>query len=108
MSKRDWIWVAIRIFGLYLLIHAVTALPSIISQALLVRFSLTFPASDMKDPLSGIYDRLGRTAISSLAGAIAQFVLYTVIGLYLVRGGKWLHRIVCPPEDEKDANRTVT
>ena len=29
MSKQDWIWVAIRIFGIYLLVMAVIAIPKI-------------------------------------------------------------------------------
>ena len=32
MTKHDWIWVAIRIFGIYLLVLAIIAIPSLISS----------------------------------------------------------------------------
>jgi hypothetical protein len=105
VSKRDYIWVAIRIFGLYLLVHAVAAVPSIISSSLLLHSAWTSPALSPSDPFHGLHESLGKTAASQLENSVGQFVLFTVIGLYLVYGGGRLFRLICPPEDEKDGSQ---
>jgi hypothetical protein len=35
MTKDDWIWVAIRIFGIYLVVLAITSVPGIVNSALM-------------------------------------------------------------------------
>lgn len=36
MSKEDWIWVAIRIFGIYLVVLAIMAVPGVANSAFMV------------------------------------------------------------------------
>jgi hypothetical protein len=38
MEKRDWIWVTIRVFGIYLLVRAVVALPQLMSSSLMTYY----------------------------------------------------------------------
>ena len=37
MDRKDWIWVAIRIFGIYLLVLAVCSLPDVLGSAFTTR-----------------------------------------------------------------------
>ena len=106
MSKRDYVWVAIRVFGLYLLVHAMIAVPSILSASVLLHSVWTSPSMDVNDPFRGVHESLIKTSMSQLASSVGQLVLFTVIGLYLVRGGGWLFRIVCPPGEEKGGIET--
>ena len=109
MTRQDYIWVAIRIFGIYLLVMAVTWTPSIIRDTW---GTITFRRlaaderarePDEKAPESIQYsiESAARGYAATLITDIARMVIYTAIGLYMVLGGKRFFRILCPPEPAK-------
>ena len=102
MDKRDWIWVAIRIFGIYMLVLAVTGVPSLISYGWM---ALTFwrmqptPSGDDSNKL--LLDTMVRAKVSyaGLLGAqIVRVTLFTLVGVYLLRSGRLIFRLILPPE----------
>ena len=100
MKKRDWIWVAIRIFGIYLLVLAVIALPKIVGASMVLwmatgRYGF-FDLESMSDARKLLFD----TGLKDLCVSLTTFVLFTAIGIYMVRGGGWLFRLICPPDPE--------
>jgi hypothetical protein len=39
-----------------------------------------------------------RSASVEFVSSSARLILFTLIGFYLIRGGGWVFRIVCPPD----------
>ena len=98
MNKSDCLWVMLRFFGLYFLAKAIIALPAILVSVLLV-----FPASNtMGTTAEGTIDQIARTVSNaswtSLVSSMCKFVLFSAIGLYLARQGKFVHRAITPPD----------
>lgn len=89
MTKHDWIWVAIRVFGIYLLVLAVIAVPSVVSS--------TFALCELKTSpeLDTLSASLFSTIRSQLVNALARLFICGAAGIYLVKGGSWLFRILC-------------
>lgn len=120
MTKQDWIWVAIRIFGIYLLVLAVTTVPRVVSSCLSAythyRLRVHFQAHDTgRGPGEGhegkapdTFTQLRRTtrelaerqavsALNQLASSVVQLALFGAIGVYLIRSGCLVFRWVFPP-----------
>jgi hypothetical protein len=97
MTKRDWIWITIRIFGIYLLVQAVIAIPNLISST----FGL-YQLYPVVHSGSADMDRISQTLRSSFGSefvnALARLLIYSAVGIYFVRGGSCLFKILCPPD----------
>jgi len=112
VQKRDWIWVAIRVFGIYLLVLAVTGLPGLVSSAWSAvafadiagnwRHEGDQCSSDGALMLSKMFGKLFSAAVSSLLASITQVVIFTIVGIYLLRSGKLVFRLVYPPDGGAD------
>jgi hypothetical protein len=98
LSKHDWIWVAIRVFGLYLLVRAIIAVPSVIGAFMLWRVARHLSPANVDERFHDAYRTLSRGASAELASSSVAFILFALIGFYLIRGGGWVFRIVCPPD----------
>jgi hypothetical protein len=98
LSKHDWIWVAIRDFGLYLLVRAVIAIPNVIVAFMMWHLAPHLSLPDADQRFRDASEMVTRGAWVELASASVQFILFAFIGIYLVRGGGWVFRIVCPPD----------
>ncbi|MEK6233403.1 MAG: hypothetical protein N2C14_01695 [Planctomycetales bacterium] len=101
MKKQDWIWVAIRIFGIYLLVLAVISLPKALSASMHLWIISSASGPFEIELLHEATRLLFLTAMQNLTVSLLTVVVFTGIGIYLIRGGGWLFRIVCPPEDEQ-------
>ena|SRR3569833_2740620 len=101
MGKSDWIWVAIRVFGLYLLVLATIAVPDVLSSALKVSsYSTVAHARILTADESVRFDMQQAIlveAIERLFSSLSRVLLYGGIGLYLIRGGELVFRMVFPP-----------
>jgi hypothetical protein len=105
MSKRDWIWFAIRVFGVYLLVKAVVTIPDIFSSF----FGLYNTPSGLHSEsaeLSKLHHSLHVSFLSVFAGSIVKFFIFAMIGIYLIRRGSWLFKILCPPDSGTDSRQT--
>ena len=96
MTKHDWIWVAIRIFGIFLLVQAIMAIPSLISSALFLhtaQWSVNSGSGQWDD-----VERLGHRAImKELSDALVRLLFFGSIGVYFIKGGGFLFAVICPP-----------
>lgn len=105
MNKQDWVWVAIRIFGIYLLVLAVTTIPSLISSVVTLYWtadvSETLNRAAIDGELAGMmrmWAKMWSTRWIDCLGLGIQVALFAAIGLYLLRSGKLLFRWVFPPD----------
>jgi hypothetical protein len=97
MTKRDYIWVAIKVFGLYLLVAAIVALPLLLSSAIFICQDVgTFSATDI--------DRISRTLHSAqwnqFFNSLFRVVICGAFGIYFIKSGAWLLKIICPPDSD--------
>ncbi len=109
MSKEDWLWVAIRVFGIYLLVLAVTNVPSVFSGALRAYGASQLPtfrsARDSPDAkfaeLAASFDETKEAALSrglaELVSSVFSVLLFGALGVYLIRNGRFLFKLVTPP-----------
>ena len=91
MTKDEWIWVAIRIFGIYLLVLAVISIPEAIGH---IYASLKISAA------SGEISEYAKMAVSFRDAAmakgvtaVAQLLLFSSFSYYLLRHGKLIHKL---------------
>jgi hypothetical protein len=99
MTKHDWIWIAIRIFGIYLLVEAVLAIPNLISSAIFFCQAFNFPHSGSAD-LDKLQQTLHFNSANLFVSSLAKLIVCSAVGIYLVKGGSWLFKILCPPDSE--------
>jgi hypothetical protein len=99
MTKHDWIWIAIRVFGIYLLVEALLAIPGLVSSA----FSIYEFYPIIHSGSAGL-DRVPQTVLSSVASQLVnsatRLFICGAVGVYLVKGGSSFFRILCPPDSE--------
>jgi hypothetical protein len=105
MNKRDCIWTAIRVFGIYLLVRAIIVIPHFLSS-----LYQTYVFWDMRHPsiiqndnitmqmLQEMMKKIPASTASQACTALFQIILFSIVGIYMIRGGKWLFNIICPPE----------
>ena len=89
MTKDDLIWVLIRGAGFVLLIRAALVIPELLGT---VTWSYYFG-----DPGSNATEG-GRMTIASIRSQLiassVYLVFYAALGVYLLRRGAWLHRLL--------------
>lgn len=110
MQKEDWIWLAIRVFGIYLLVLAVMAVPSVGSSLLAVCWDRGLPSSRLLDSapregwgevsklLAEAQSEALKKNLSALVSSLLRVVLFGGIGSYLIRNGRLVFRWVFPPQ----------
>jgi len=106
MNREDWIWVAVKVFGIYLLLLAVTGVPSLVSSTLYTwawqdtaEQVETDPMSTQDDTgdrgLGEILSKAAQRSLSSMIGQLVRLVLFTGLGIYLLKSGKVILRVAC-------------
>jgi hypothetical protein len=96
MGREDWIWIAMRIFGIYLLVLAVIEIPTLMQSAFQVvayHKNIAF-VGQQNDYLSQMMSTLERNSMSSLFGGTMRVIIYSLAGYYLLRRGKMLFKIM--------------
>lgn len=79
LTEADYIWVAIRVLGLYLLLQAVFSA---------VRLAASVLALAVTAPLGDTASFLIPSQVSGAAGALIAVVAYVLLGRYLVQDGR--------------------
>ena len=103
MNKREWTWFAIRVIGFYLLIDAVRALPKVISSGYSITHQFFPPGiADHADLAHTVdYAQSLRSTMGSLfASSLSELIIYSVVGIYLLRGGVFFFKRICPPDEQ--------
>jgi hypothetical protein len=92
MQNRDYIRVVIRLFGVYLLIQAVIAIPALAGAIL-----HTYDYCVLSNPSTNeSLERGLRTALKTdLVRSGLAVTLYGLIGIYFTFGGELVHRWIC-------------
>jgi formate hydrogenlyase subunit 3/multisubunit Na+/H+ antiporter MnhD subunit len=94
MTKRDYIWVAIKVFGLYLLVEAIAALPLLLSSAIFIYQDVgTFSATDISRTLHS-------AQWNQFFNSLFRVIICGAFGIYFIKSGAWLLKIICPPDSD--------
>ncbi|MEE2602742.1 MAG: hypothetical protein VX595_06720 [Pseudomonadota bacterium] len=91
MNKDEWIWVAIRIFGIYLLVLAIISIPEAIG-AIYAHLNVA-DAANRSSELASVAGSLRKAAVSKGITAVSQLVLFSVASYYFICRGKLIHRL---------------
>ena len=105
MDKRDCIWVAIRVFGIFLLVHALLAIPALVGSVYNAcsywqSFSGGSPSiAALRNSESLAYSQgiMFRSIVCKLLTDLIQLIISVGGGVYLLRGGNKLFSWICPP-----------
>ena len=96
MTREDWMWVAIRVFGIYLLVLAVLSVASVIggayAAASLHGFALDLP--DEASDLTKFAQRLVGNHVQLLLTDCVRLVVCAAAGGDLVSRGRLVFRLV--------------
>lgn len=107
MSKEDFVWVGIRVFGIYLLVLAVLSVPNLAHSLLMAiqmhDFALHRGATGLESS-SGSVDAMsdmmgtifGGHVTASVTTAI-RLLACTAFGIYFLRHGEYVFRLACRP-----------
>lgn len=91
MTKDEWIWVAIRIFGIYLLVLAVIAIPEAIGN-IYAYIKMSFSIQDSTE-LAKLATSFKEAAIAKGFTAVSQLILFSIVSYYFLRHGKLIHKL---------------
>jgi hypothetical protein len=89
LTKRDLLWVAIRVFGVYLLVEAFMAIPT----AGIGLFYIALTSIIHPDAPSLVREASAEKGVSYLSTAVLQIAAYGAGGFYLLTRGDWLLRL---------------
>ena len=109
MNKNEWLWVTIRIFGVFLLVMAIIQLPVAISFFYFANLysdaysSLPVEEDSVAKMAEGVYN----SHMAQGCNSALKLVIYTLFGLYFACRGKMLHKILCRENISDDkSNKT--
>ena len=91
MNKSEWIWVAIRIFGIYLMVLAIIAVPDAIGNV----YGLMHMADAVQKTgdFATMASSLQKAAMAKGTTAMAQIVIFSIASFYFLRHGKAIHNL---------------
>ncbi len=92
MTKDEWIWVAIRIFGIYMLVLAVMAVPDSIAHIYSAIMMPGFQATS-SDELVKMIVSLKKAAMGKGVLTLSQVILFSFFSYYLLKNGKLIHKL---------------
>jgi hypothetical protein len=84
MSRKDWVWVAIKVFGIYLGVEAVRAVPPLVTNYL---------------TLNEVHDAqlsVGHVMMMPIWGQFAALVILANLSLYFLRSGRLVFWLIGP------------
>jgi len=91
MTKNELIWILIRFSGIFFIFQALMILPSL---AGLIGW-LVHLGPDLQATLGTEIST--KSTYAQLTGAGFKFIFYFLIGLYLLKKGKWVHNLIRIP-----------
>ena len=91
MKRDDWLWLAIRVFGVYVVILAVTHLPNVLNSGLMV-YSFQSSHSVVSELGERMRQEQYNAAFNALMASIFALVVLSAAGIYLLCDGKFFFR----------------
>ena len=107
MTKRDWIWVAVRVFGLYLLVMAIVAIPQTIGAG--IQWWITYdpgPKAD-SDKLYDMTNMLSKSHLGIFIAGIVRLIGLGLAGVYFLKGARAVCRLIAPPDFDQDRSSSA-
>jgi hypothetical protein len=112
MSKEEATWLIIKGLGLYLLLNAFMALPDLITaiSTAYAYSNILSSVSSLASSESGKYGEMLRQLNDAYTGAyknillgpVIRIVLYSAVGIYLLKGGGFLFRLLNRQPNKSD------
>ncbi len=93
MTKDDYILLIMKGVGLYLLAQALLAAPDLLTGAYAYKTIMTsslFSGAEVGD----MRRETGKFYQTMLIAPVMKTVLYSAVGVYLIRGGKFIFRLL--------------
>jgi hypothetical protein len=96
MDRRQISWLMVRAFGVYLLVQAFILLPELLASLFAARYYSSVMSSLGPETGSGAsLTRVTTSMYRNLAVApLIRIVLYSAVGIYMLRGGRFLVRLL--------------
>ena len=93
MRSSDWLWLTVRVFGLFFLAKAAIALPAIPVNAIMLHSNMVLleaggPEAEGPTDINKLHKQTQNYLASALVTEISRFLFYGAIGLYLCIGGR--------------------
>lgn len=91
MNREDYIWAAIRIFGIYMVVLGIVALPGIFSSV----FSLTqYQTSGGIETMAQLTQHARGLVLTNLANRILSALIYGFAGYYFLARGTLVFKLI--------------
>lgn len=95
MDRQQISWLIVRAFGVYLLVQAFILLPEVLAAFFTARYYSNILSSMGSESSVGSSYRVATSMYRSLAVApLLRIVLYSAVGIYMLRGGGFLVRLL--------------
>jgi hypothetical protein len=102
LDREDIIWVAIRIFGLYFLARAMLLIPEIYGAISWLHY-----LGPAVESLSRGIELSVKTTQTHLLNSSLSFVLFSAVGLYFLRRGQFVFKLIKLPSKSLGSNTSV-
>jgi hypothetical protein len=96
MNRQQVSWLIVRAFGLYLLVQAFMHVPELLGGLYAARFysNLVSSLSSENDYIASSFRQVALMYQSSLVTSLLKVVLFSAAGIYLLRAGGFLIRLL--------------
>ena len=96
MDRRQISWLIVRAFGVYLLVQAFILLPELLAGLFAARYySNVMSSLGSETGSGGSFTRAMTSMYRTMAVApLIRIILYSAAGIYMVRGGRFLVRLL--------------
>jgi len=94
MTKEDIMWIAIRLFGLYFLVLAVAAVPSVVGFGYGIYHLDQLQGTPGTENLVNSFTVMLKASLAEGVSAAAQFLVFSLFSYYFLRKGKGLHAAI--------------
>ena len=95
MKKAEVFELIVKAFGVYLLVLAIIALPTMLQGIIMLAFYLTQgPWGGTGDAMGEMMTTLKTTYMSSSLAAVIRFVIYIVASISFLRSGSWVRKLI--------------
>ncbi len=99
MTRNDWIWLAIRVTGLFFLAKAILAIPSVAASGLYIWVAGSVRMVFADIGLDNTEKAMHEMAIQSFVDTCVSFVCYSIAGYYFAFKGKFVRKLIRIPEE---------
>jgi hypothetical protein len=95
MNRQQVIWLIVRAFGLYLLVQVFMVVPNLLADLYAARAYSNFVSSlsPESEYLSG-FQKVASVYRTAIFATTMKILLFSVMGMYLLRGGGFLVRLL--------------